>query len=121
MELKTLPYDLTVCKLPPAAEPELSGEIFFLAKTPDELSLVCPEENVPAGTTVREDGWKGFCIPGELDLSLIGVLAGITAVLAREEISVFALSTFNTDYILVKKENYDRARDALIRSGYKLT
>ena len=118
MELKKLPYRLTVCKGVKITDIDLDAEVFFLAKTDEELSLVCKTEDVPAGVTVREDGWRGFRIHGVLDFSLIGILAKLTGILADHEIGIFAVSTYNTDYILVKEDAFDRALDVLAEHGY---
>ena len=71
----------------------------------------------PQNALEREDGWKMFRVAGILDFSLIGVLAKISSLLAQKGIGIFVISTFNTDYILVKKEDYDRAYDAMKEGG----
>ena len=118
MELKRLHYELTVCKLESLADVELGGQLFFIGKTEDELSLVCETSAVPARTIAREDGWKGFRIQGTLDFSLVGILARISAVLAQNDIGIFAVSTYDTDYILVKAGDFDAAADTLAAAGY---
>lgn len=118
MELKKLPYDFTVCKLASAEGLCLNEDFYFLSKTDEELSLVCKTANVPSGVTVRDDGWRGFRIQGVLDFSLIGILSKLSAILAEQRIGIFAVSTYNTDYILVKKENFDCAMTALAQAGY---
>ncbi len=118
MELKRLPYDLTVCKIENTDDIDLSKEFFFIGKTDEELSLVCATEDTPARTTDRDNGWKGFRIQGILDFSLIGVLSKISGILAENKIGIFAVSTFNTDYILVKKDNFDKAMNVLLKEGY---
>lgn len=118
MELKRIEYDLSVCKVASMDGVNLSARFFFVGKTDDELSLVCCTEDVPAKTTAREDGWRAFVVQGVLDFSLIGVLSGISGVLADAGIGIFAVSTYNTDYILVKAENFDRAAQALSAAGY---
>ena len=118
MELKRLPYELTVCKLESLADIDLSGQLLFIGKTEDELSLVCETSAVPARTVAREDGWKGFRIQGTLDFSLVGILSKIAAVLAQNAIGIFAVSTHDTDYILVKAEDFEPAADALAAAGY---
>ena len=118
MELKKLDYDLTVCKVEALADVDMTADFFFLGKTEEELSLVCRTEDVPAKTIARDDGWKGFRIEGVLDFSLIGVLSKLTGILADHGIGLFAVSTFNTDYILVKAENYEKALTALSAEGY---
>lgn len=99
---------------------DLAADFCFVGKTDEEKSLVCPTARVPSNTTKRDDGWKGFRIEGVLDFSLIGILARIAGVLAEKQIGIFAISTFNTDYILVKKENYERALQSLAEAGYHI-
>ena len=118
MELKKLNYNITVCKVTSIADLDLSKEFFFIGKTDEELSLVCMTEDVPDETTEREDGWKAFRIQGVLDFSLVGILSKISGILADNEIGIFAVSTFNTDYILVKEESFERALSVLGEAGY---
>ncbi len=120
MELKKIPYDLTVCKVADTAAIDLSGEFYFIGKTDEELSLVVPTDAVPAETTERDDGWRAFRIQGVLDFSLIGILSKISGLLADAGIGIFAVSTFNTDYILVKKENFEKALGVLADAGYQI-
>lgn len=120
MVLQTLPYDLSVCQT--ASEAALSGmngkDFYCAAKTDEEYSLVCLTADVPAGAIRREDGWKAFRIQGVLDFSLIGILARISAVLAEQNIGIFVVSTFNTDYVLVKATQFAKALQALRDAGY---
>ena len=118
MELKRIPYALTVCKVADTEALDLNGDFYFIGKTDEEISLVVPTEQAPAETTEREDGWRAFRIEGMLDFSLIGILSKISGVLADSGIGIFAVSTYNTDYILVKDENFDRAVEALVAVGY---
>ena len=118
MELKRLPHDLTLCKLSRIEDADLSADFFFLGKTDEEISLVCRTEDVPENTSARDDGWRAFRIQGVLDFSLIGILSRLSAILAENGIGIFAVSTYNTDYILVKKENFDRAMEVLSEAGY---
>ena len=120
MELKVLPCDLTVCKVGSTKDIDLTKDFYFIGKTDEELSLVCRTEDTPAGTTDRDDGWKGFRIQGVLDFSLIGILSKLSGILADNEIGIFAVSTYNTDYILVKKENFERAMSVLASAGYSI-
>ncbi|MBR3526133.1 MAG: ACT domain-containing protein [Lachnospiraceae bacterium] len=120
MELKRLEHDLTVCKVNGISDIDMSAEFYFIGKTDEELSLVCKTEDTPRNTTERDDGWKGFRIQGVLDFSLIGILSKISAILAERKIGIFAVSTYNTDYILVKKGNYERALNALLTEGYTI-
>ena len=121
MKLKKLPYTLTVCKVDSAEHIDLNADFYFIGRTDEELSLVCRTESIPENTTAREDGWRGFRIEGTLDFSLIGILAPITAILAENKIGIFAVSTYNTDYVLVKEENYEKALAVLSAAGYDVT
>ncbi|MBR1731911.1 MAG: ACT domain-containing protein [Ruminococcus sp.] len=121
MDLKRLDFDLTVCKVTSADDLDLSREFFFIGKTDEEISLVCPTEDTPADTTERDDGWKGFRIEGVLDFSLIGILSKLSAILAENKIGIFAVSTYNTDYIFVKSENFEKAQSVLLQAGYSFT
>jgi len=118
MELKTLPYRLTVCKLENADSLDLTKEFFFLGKTDEELSLVCKTEDTPLHTVECENGWRAFRIEGILDFSLIGILSKISGILAEHKIGIFAVSTYNTDYILVKEEHFEEALAVLSQNGY---
>ena len=113
MELEKLPGEFTVCKVLSAADLDLGGRFCFIGKTDEEISLVCRTEDTP-----QEDGWRGFRIRGALDFSQIGILSRLTGILAENRIGIFAVSTFNTDYILVKTENYEKALHALSEAGY---
>ena len=116
--LEILPQLFSVCQVESITAEDLRAEYTFFARTDCELSLVCPTAHVPEKTAAREDGWRGFRIAGVLDFSLIGILAGISSVLAEAGVGIFAVSTFNTDYILVKEENLDKAVSALSDVGY---
>lgn len=121
MELKKIDHDFTVCKVKSEKEIDLTKEFCFVGKTDEEISLVCVTEDAPAETLEREDGWKAFRIQGVLDFSLIGILSKISTILAENKIGIFVVSTFNTDYVLVKKENYNRALTLLESKGYVIT
>ena len=118
MELKSLECDLTVCKVPDTANIDMTAEFYFIGKTDEELSLVCKTEDTPTETVARDDGWKGFRIAGVLDFSLIGILSKLSGILADNGIGIFAVSTFNTDYMLVKAENFEKALTVLSAKGY---
>ena len=120
MKLRKLPYDLTVCKVETMEEIDTAADFFFIGRTDEELSLVCRTEDTPVNTTERDDGWRGFRIEGVLDFSLIGILSKISTILAENQIGIFAVSTYNTDYILVKAENFDRAMEALSAAEYEV-
>jgi len=121
MELKVIDCEFSVCKVKSFEGIDISRRYTFTACTDEEFSLVCPTEFVPAVpdlTLEREDGWRAFRICGVLDFSLVGILAKISAVLSDSGIGIFAVSTFNTDYVLTKAENFGRALDALRMRGY---
>lgn len=120
MVLKKLDYALTVCKVKSETDIDLSKDFYFVGKTDEEYSLVCVTDNTPNNTVEREDGWKGFRIQGVLDFSMIGILSKISTLLADNKISIFAVSTFNTDYILVKEENFENALNLLSSAGYSI-
>ena len=118
MELKTIEYNLSVCKVTDISDIDLSSDFFFIGKTDEEVSLVCKTEDTPINTVERDDGWRGFRIQGVLDFSLIGILSKLSGILAEHKIGIFAVSTYNTDYILVKEENFERALNVLAAEGY---
>ena len=120
MELEKMEYNLTVCKVPDISGIDLASGFYFIGKTDEELSLVCRTEDTPAETIERVDGWKGFRIRGTLDFSLIGILSKLSGILADQNIGIFAVSTYNTDYFLVKEEDFDRAVRVLVSEGYTM-
>lgn len=117
-QVEVLPYDFTICKVVDYSGVNPDDEFCFLGRTDTEKSLVCITDRTPANTTERSDGWKAFRISGSLDFSIVGLLADISGILAERDISIFAVSTFDTDYILVKKNSLKAAENALLRSGY---
>lgn len=117
MQIKKIEGDFTVCKVVDFSEVNFEAEYCFTAKTDEENSVVCRTEDVPKNTIAREDGWRAFRVGGILDFSLTGILANISALLAEANIAIFAVSTFNTDYIFVKKESEMDALDKLQRDG----
>lgn len=120
IKIERVNHDFTICKIQDASRVNLSSQFVFLGKTDEELSLVCLTEDVPDNAYIKDDGWKAFRIQGELDFSLIGILSAITGVMAENQIGVFAISTYNTDYVLVRSENYEKALKVLEESGYIL-
>lgn len=95
--------------------------VFFFSKTAEELSLVCPETDLPATVLQCERGWRALKICGALDFTLVGILAKISSLLANAGISIFAVSTYNTDYILIKEAHLQKAAAALRTNGYQIT
>lgn len=120
MEIKKIHQDFSVCKVKDYSLVNLDSEYSFIGKTDEEKSLVCITSEVPGNTVQCDDGWKAFRIQGILDFSLIGILAKIAAVLADNGISIFAISTYNTDYVLIKKENYQKGLEVLQAAGYTI-
>lgn len=121
MRLEKLPGSLTVCKLKSTGQIPTEASLLFLAKTDEEISLVCDRNYAPADAAARKDGWRAFRIEGTLDFSLTGVLAKISTILANNDIPIFAVSTYNTDYILVKEENFEKTMSVLSSAGYEIT
>ena len=119
MKLKRLEHQLTVCKVSDIQDIDLSADYYFIGKTDEEISLVCRTKDTPTKTIERNDGWRGFRIQGVLDFSLIGILSELSGILAEHKIGIFVISTYNTDYILVKEENFERALNILESEGYQ--
>jgi uncharacterized protein len=123
LELRLMPGEFAVCRLPAGAQlPAWAGsssQFFALIRTPDELSVVCAEQDVP-GTVQAEPGWSLIQVLGPLEFSLVGVLASLALPLAQAGVSIFALSTFDTDYLLVRKADLSRAAQALAQAGHRL-
>ena len=118
IHIEPLDIELSVCKVADYSQVDMNTEFCFTGKTDAENSLVCPLHVVPENTIERDDGWRAFRICGTLDFSLIGILSRISSELARQGIGIFAISTFNTDYILVKETDFDRALESLNKKGY---
>ena len=120
ISLAPLAVPLSVCKVTDYSGIDPDRPFVFIGRTDEEKSLVCPTDIVPGNTTDREDGWRMFRICGVLDFSLIGILSGITRVLADRKIGVFAVSTYNTDYVLTKEKDFEDAIQALGEAGYRI-
>lgn len=120
MKIKQIEYDFSVCKVKNYSQIDFNSEYCFIGKTDEEMSLVCITEQMPDNVIEHEDGWKAFRIQGVLDFSLIGILAKISTLLADNEIGIFAISTYNTDYILTSKDNYKKALEVLSDAGYEV-
>jgi len=118
MLLKILHEQFSVCKVTDFHEINREEPFIFIGSTDEEKSLVCLTEMVPQNTTEREDGWKAFRVKGVLDFSLIGVLAKISTVLASGDVGILAISTFNTDYILTRSKDFNKAIRLLQNAGF---
>lgn len=118
MEIKVIHKNFSVCKIRSIEEIDFTDEYCFVGKTDEELSLVCTTKYVPKNALECDNGWKAFRIEGILDFSLIGILSKISTILAENQIGIFAVSTYNTDYILTKENNFDKALEVLENNGY---
>ena len=123
LKLRVVPERLAVCRLEPDAELPpwaMTGRFRSVSWTPAELSIVCRESSVPEGVT-SERGWRCFMVVGPLDFSLTGILLRIAEPLAKAGISIFAISTFDTDYVLVKDASFPEAQRILEQSGHSFS
>lgn len=121
MQLQILPQTFAVCQIQNTSQINWQMPLFFFSKTAEELSLVCPETDLPAAVLQCERGWRALKICGVLDFALVGILAKISSLLANAGISIFAVSTYNTDYILIKESHLQKAAAALRTNGYQIT
>lgn len=120
LNLLVLPGTFAVCRLgADASIPAwaLAGPVFSVTRTADELSIVCEQSLVPEGVRSERD-WRCFRVAGAMPITMVGVLASLVGPLANEGISVFTVSTFDTDYVLVKKADLERAQLALRQAGH---
>jgi len=122
LELILLSGSYSVCRLasglPVPAWAE-KGDLVSITRTAEELSIVCPQDQVPGGVRCERD-FRALKIRGPLDFSLVGVLAGLAGPLAEAGLSLFAVSTYDTDFILVKQDDLGRAAEVLIREGHNI-
>ena len=122
LNMSSLPELFTICKLNSKHKiPDWAtkSDFWAITRTPDELSVVCPQENAPA-ELVQESNWRCLKIHGPLDFALTGVLASLTAPLAEAGTSVFAISTYETDYLLVKADKLRQAIQILRQRGHQI-
>ncbi len=118
--LSILPETLAICRLDknaPIPDWAFSGSFISITRTEEELSVVCPQINIPEGVR-HDEGWRCIKVDDTLDFSLTGVIASLTMPLAFEGVSVFAISTFDTDYLLVKEKNLGKAAAVLSENGH---
>ena len=112
--------EFAICRLDASARPPewaQGGKIWSITRTADELSIVCSQKSVPEGVR-SEGGWRCLKLEGPLDFSLTGILVSLAAPLAEAGISIFAISTFDTDYLLVNRDDLERSVDALEGAGH---
>ncbi|MCH7702741.1 MAG: ACT domain-containing protein [Planctomycetes bacterium] len=122
LTLSVLPEILAVCRLGPGEPiPDwalIASSFLSLTRTTDELSVVCAESSVPDDIRCERD-WRAVKVGGPLDFAETGILASLATPLGDAGISVFAVSTFDTDYLLVKQPALDRTRSVLTRAGHR--
>ena len=118
MNLELLKEDFSICKVKHLDEKVLMSKYVFVCKTDDEISVVCESSKIPNEVEDIENDWRCFRIEGILDFSLIGIISKISTILANENISIFVLSTFRTDYIMIKKKFLEKAINALKKENY---
>lgn len=120
-KLETISGSYVVCRLPAEAEiPSwATGQLVSITRTADELSIVCSSESAPNDVR-RESGWRALRVVGPLHFAMVGVIAGLTAALAAASISVFVISSFDTDYLLVKEERLESAIKSLRAAGHQV-
>ena len=119
MKLKVIEHEFCVCQVKSIEEIDFRDEFVFVSKTDEELSLVCAKEALPKNPLQCDEGWRAIRIEEKRDFSLIGILAKISDILAKNKIGIFVISTYNTDIILVKKEQLLEAVVALKQAGYQ--
>jgi hypothetical protein len=123
LTLELLAERLAIVRLPPDTNVPplpLDSALLSLTVTRDEISIVLPEDEAPEGAEITP-GWRALRVVGELDFSLVGIMAGLTSALAEAGVSVFALSTFTTDYLLMREDALDKAMAALRAAGHTIT
>jgi hypothetical protein len=122
MDLEVLPAELAICRLEPGAAipPWVRGDLVATVRTGEELSVVCEAGSMPDGLDCSR-GWRALRVAGTLDLSLTGVLAHLLAPLAAAEVPIFAVSSFDTDYVLVPSTRLETAQEALAAAGHRIS
>jgi len=123
LSLSVLPERFAVCRLGPddrVPDWVFSKSFWSITRTDEELSLILPEEYVPSGWKV-EKGWRCLKVLGPLDLSVTGVIASLSAPLADAGVSILAICTYDTDYLLVRNGDLDRAREVLVEHGHQVS
>ncbi len=123
LSLAILPSLFAVCKLrndENVPDWALEGSFCSVTRTPDELSIVCPQKHAPEGVEAVR-GWRSLKVEGKLDFNQVGILSSLTSVLADAEISIFAISTYDTDYLFVRESDLDRGVAALREAGHQVT
>jgi len=123
MQIRTLDETFALARLSPSAPvPEWVGgrDLIAVVRTRDELSIVCRADTIPSDVQEVERGFRGLAVVGTLDFGVTSVIAGLTAPLAAAGIPIFNISTFDTDYILLREDKLDAAKTALSAAGYEV-
>ncbi len=120
MKIQLINDTFSICKVADYSQININEHFVFISTTDEENSLVCPTNKVPTQVIACEDGFKAFRIFGTLDFSLIGIIAKISNLLAKHQISVFVVSTFNTDYVFVKENHFKKTIQLLKDNGYEI-
>jgi hypothetical protein len=120
MNLQKLPQAFSICQISDVSQIDFAQPYVFLSKTDEEISLVCETGAVPPNTLAREDGWRALRVQGVLEFSLVGILASFSTILAQAGISIFAVSTYLTDYLFIKEYVFARACAVLSGAGYAI-
>ena len=120
MRLRSIDMKFSICKVREFRADDLAKPFAFAARTDEECSLVCPTEMVPEDAIARTDGWRALRVEGTLDFSLIGILAPIAQILADAKVGIFVVSTYNTDYVLVRETQLEHAVLVLADAGYQI-
>ncbi|HEY3177102.1 MAG TPA: ACT domain-containing protein [Candidatus Polarisedimenticolia bacterium] len=118
--LSVMPGRFSICRLAPGTPPwGVAGPFYSITRTDEELSIVCAESDVPAGVKAG-GGWRALKAEGPFDFKTIGIVASLSTPLAVRGIGIFIISTFDTDYLLVKQEDLEAASEALTLAGHQL-
>lgn len=120
LTIKPITEEFAVCQVEDYSQVNLENPFVFTGATDDEKSLVCPIALVPENALTVDKTWSAFRIEGILDFSLIGILSKISSLLAENNIGIFAISTYNTDYILTKTTDFQSALRVLEEAGYQI-
>ena len=123
LNVVVIPGIYAICHLP--ADESLptwatAAGFFSVTRTPDELSIVCETRIAPAGIR-KEGGWRGMAVRGPLDFDLTGIIAALAVPLAAARISIFVVSTYETDFLLVRDQDFDRAVLTLRNAGHNVS
>jgi len=122
MRIRKLPFPFSICKVKDIGDVDFTSPCVFLSKTDDEVSVIAKDDCIPLDALECDSGWACYKLDdGILDFSLVGILSGILAILKDEGISILAVSTYNTDYFLVKEELCLKAENALKAHGYEFS